>query len=126
MRQKKIDLVITGADRISRKGYVANKVGTYNLALIAKFHNIPFYIAAPTNTIDFETDGEEIIIEERDPSEITEFCGVRIAVEGVKVYSPAFDITPPEFISAIVTDSGVVYPPYEDSLKFTFSVKDGE
>lgn len=117
MQQKKIDLVITGADRITMKGFVANKVGTYNLAVNAKMHSIPFYIAAPTSTIDTKIEvGDEIIIEERSPNEITEYFGKRTAPVGVKVYSPAFDITPPDLITGIITDRKIFLPPYSNSL----------
>lgn len=125
MQQKKIDLVITGADRITSRGFVANKIGTYNLALAAKYHKIPFYVATPTSTIDLKLkDGNEILIEERKPEEITEGLGKRIAPIGVNVFSPAFDITPPELISSIITDMGKIYPPYEESiLRITASYK---
>lgn len=117
MQQKKIDLVITGADRITMQGFVANKVGTYNLAVNAKMHGIPFYIAAPTSTIDTDIDsGDEIKIEERSETEITEFFGKRTAPVGVKVYSPAFDITPPDLITGIITDRKIFMPPYSHSL----------
>lgn len=125
MQQKKIDLVITGADRITSSGFVANKIGTYNLAVAAKHHRIPFYIAAPTSTIDLKLkDGNEILIEERKPEEITEGFGKRIAPIGVNVFSPAFDITPPELISSIITDKEILYPPYAESLlRITASYK---
>jgi len=117
MKQRKIDAVIVGADRIAINGDVANKVGTYNIAVLAKHHGIPFYAAAPISTIDFQMKtGEDIPIEERDGKEVTEVLGKRIAPEGVAVYSPAFDVTPNELITAIVTDQGIVYPPFSDSL----------
>ncbi|MGD1045798.1 MAG: S-methyl-5-thioribose-1-phosphate isomerase [Bacteroidota bacterium] len=117
MKQRKIDAVIVGADRIAINGDVANKVGTYNVAVLAKHHEIPFYIAAPISTIDFQMKtGNDIPIEERDGKEIIEVFGKRIAPEGVAVYSPAFDVTPNEFITAIVTDQGILYPPFSDSL----------
>ncbi len=122
MQQKKIDIVITGADRITRKGDVANKIGTYCIASLANFHKIPFYVAAPTSTIDFNTkEGRDIIIEERNPDEVTEFAGKRIAPTNVKVYAPAFDITPNELITSIITDVAILYPPYEESMKQSFS-----
>ena len=118
MKQRKIDSVIVGADRIAINGDVANKVGTYNIAVLAKHHGIPFYVAAPISTIDFQMKtGKDIPIEERDGKEVTEVFGKRIVPEGVAVYSPAFDITPNELITAIVTDQGVVYPPFSDSLR---------
>lgn len=125
MQQKKIDLVITGADRITSTGFVANKIGTYNLAVAARYHGIPFYVAAPTSTIDVKLkEGNEIFIEERKPEEITEGLGKRIAPIGVNVFSPAFDITTPELISSIITDKGILYPPYEESiLRITASYK---
>lgn len=117
MQQNKIDLVITGADRITMQGFVANKVGTYNLAVNAKMHGIPFYIAAPTSTIDTKIEvGDEIIIEERSENEITEYFGKRTAPVGVKVYSAAFDITPPDLITGIITDRKIFLPPYSNSL----------
>lgn len=109
MKQKKIDCVIVGADRIARNGDVANKIGTYNLAVLAKVHKVPFYVAAPQSTFDNSLpDGEKIKIEQRSPKEII-FCGnKRIAPKNVKVYSPAFDVTPSELVSAIITDKGII------------------
>lgn len=118
MKKKNIDVVIVGADRIAINGDVANKVGTYNIAVLAKHHGIPFYVAAPFSTIDFQMKtGEGIPIEERDGKEVTEVFGKRIAPEGMSVYSPAFDVTPKELISAIVTDQGILYPPFYDALE---------
>lgn len=118
MQQKKVDLVVTGADRVAANGDTANKIGTYSLAVNAKLHNIPFYIAAPASTIDIKvSSGSEIPIEERNGEEITKWMGKQIAPDGVKVYSPAFDITPSSLISAIVTDEGIFYPPYNFCLK---------
>ncbi len=118
MKLGKIDCVIVGADRIASNGDTANKIGTYNLAIISKFHNIPFYVAAPTSSIDFNIKtGDEIPIEERGSNEIVEIMGRRIAPEGVKTFSPAFDVTPNELITAIVTEVGVVYPPFYENLK---------
>lgn len=113
MKSKKIDLVITGADRIARNGDTANKIGTYTLAVLAQYHHIPFYIAAPTSTIDstIET-GKEITIEERSADEVVMGFGKRIAPEGTKVFSPAFDVTPNELITAVITETGVIRPPY--------------
>ena len=116
MKKRKIDLVITGADRIAVNGDSANKIGTYNLAVIARHHNIPFYIAAPTSTIDASIlTGDKIPIEERHANEVTEISGQRIAPENVKVFSPAFDVTPSNLISAIITDRGVFKPPFDFS-----------
>ncbi len=118
MSQGKIDAVIVGTDRVAANGDIANKIGTMSAAVLAKHFNIPFYIAAPTTTIDMNTlTGEDIPIEERDPQEITNWYGSRIAPENVKVYNPAFDVTPAELITAIVTDKGIVYPPYDVNLK---------
>lgn len=111
MREGKIGMVITGADRIAANGDSANKIGTYNLAVLAAHHQIPFYIAAPSSTFDLETaTGRDIPIEERGSEEITEGFGKRTAPAGVKTYSPAFDVTPAELIAAIVTEKGVIQP----------------
>ncbi len=112
-----IDLVVVGADRIAKNGDTANKIGTYNLAIAARYHGIPFYVAAPTSTIDLKTKtGAEIPIEERAPEEVA-YCGpVRVVPEGSPVYNPAFDVTPAELITAIITEVGIAYPPYEESL----------
>ncbi len=119
MKQRKIDAVIVGADRIAINGDIANKVGTYNIAVLAKYHEIPFYASAPTSTIDLQMKtGKDIPIEERDGKEVAEIFGNRITPEGVIVYSPAFDVTPNELITAIVTDQGIVYPSFSDSLKY--------
>ncbi len=113
MQKGLIDLVMVGADRIAANGDVANKIGTYSLALAAKAHNIPFYVLAPSSTLDPATaTGSQIDIEERAPEEITEPFGCRIAPNEAKVYSPAFDITPAEFITAIITEKDI-YPPLE-------------
>ena len=112
-----IDLVVVGADRIAKNGDTANKIGTYNLAIAARYHGIPFYVAAPTSTIDLKTKtGAEIPIEERAPEEVA-YCGpARVVPEGSPVYNPAFDVTPAELITAIITEVGIAYPPYEESL----------
>jgi methylthioribose-1-phosphate isomerase len=113
MQQRKIDLVITGSDRIAVNGDAANKIGTYGIAVLAKHHGIPFYIAVPTSTIDPTLpSGDLIPIEERHAEEVTNGFGKRTAPENVKVYSPAFDITPASFITTIITDRGIFYPPY--------------
>ena len=122
MRQGKIDLVITGADRIAANGDAANKIGTYPLAVLAKAHKIPFYIAAPLSTIDRKIkSGRGIPIEERDGAEVTHFQGVCIAPEGVAVYNPAFDVTPHRYITAIITNMGVAQKPYKASLADLFT-----
>ena len=111
MSKGMIDLVIVGADRIAANGDSANKIGTYSVALAAKAHNLPFYIAAPTSTIDFSlTDGSEIPIEERDPDEVRFFGEKRTAPAEVEVYNPAFDVTPARLITAIITEKGVFEP----------------
>ena len=118
MKEGKIDIIITGADRIASNGDTANKIGTYNVALLAHVHGVPFYIAAPISTMDLSlASGEEIPIEERDPREVTCGFGARTAPEGVKVYSPAFDVTPARYIHGIITENGIARPPYEESLK---------
>ncbi len=110
--------VIVGADRILSTGHVINKIGTYMIALTAKRHNIPFYVAAPTSTIDLRTPIAQVIIEERDPDEVRKVLGrVLITLEDVEVLNPAFDITPPDLVTAIVTEKGIIYPPYETNLK---------
>jgi methylthioribose-1-phosphate isomerase len=117
MKQGLVDLVVVGADRIARNGDVANKIGTYNLAVLAEKHKIPFYVAAPISSIDFHlSSGADIPIEERDPKEVTEGFGKRIAPHGVNVYSPAFDITPHELVTAIITEHGVTRPPYDKTI----------
>ncbi len=118
MRTVGIDAVLVGADRIARSGDVANKIGTYNLAVLAHRHGVPFYVVAPLSTFDPEIDsGEEIPIEERSPQEVTHPFGVQIAPEGVNVFNPAFDVTPAELISAIVTERGIVTPPLAEGIR---------
>ncbi|MBD3243084.1 MAG: S-methyl-5-thioribose-1-phosphate isomerase [Chitinivibrionales bacterium] len=114
MAQGKVDAVIVGADRIAANGDVANKIGTYGLALIAKAHNVPFYVAAPSSTFDATLDsGADIPIEERAPMEITYGMGRQTAPSGVEVYNPAFDVTPHRLIAGIITEEGVLEPPYD-------------
>jgi len=121
MKQGKIDLVIVGADRIAANGDVANKIGTYSLAVLAHEHNIPFYVSAPLSTIDIEIrDGDDIPIEERDDEEVLCIRGVRMAPDGMKVYNPAFDVTPNRFITAIITEAGIVASPFEKTIKDLF------
>ncbi len=113
MRAGRIDIVIAGADRIAANGDAANKIGTYSLAVLAKHHNIPFYIAAPSSTLDPDlATGDLIPIEERSAEELTTIDGVRVAPEDCPVYNPAFDVTPGDLITAIITETGVHYPPY--------------
>ena len=117
MRQGKIGAVIVGADRIAANGDVANKIGTYTVAVLAKEHDLPFYVAAPFSTIDLETpDGTRIPIEQRSPIEITHIAGTAVTPEGIQVENPAFDVTPAKYITAIVTERGIVRAPYERSL----------
>ena len=118
MRQGKIGCVITGADRIAANGDTANKIGTYTLAVLARENGIPFYVAAPTSTIDPTLpDGDGIEIEERSPAEVTHYRGVATAPEGVPAVNPAFDITPHRYVDAIVTEQGIATAPYAESLK---------
>ncbi len=117
MQQRKVDAVLVGADRIAANGDVANKIGTYALAVLAAHHGVPFYVAAPLSTIDHgAASWRDIPVEERDPGEVTTIAGVRVAAPGVSVYAPAFDITPASLITAIVTDAGILRPPYADAL----------
>jgi len=118
MRQGKIGAVIVGADRIAANGDVANKIGTYTVAVLAKEHSIPFYVAAPISTVDLETpDGSKIPIEQRNPAEVTHFAGKAITPAGVEIENPAFDVTPAKYVTAIVTERGIARAPYEQSLK---------
>jgi len=113
IRDGKIDLIIVGADRIASNGDTANKIGTYMLSQIAKDFNVPFYVAAPISTIDFDIEcGQQIVIEERDSKEVTHINGIRIAPEGIKVYNPAFDVTPNVNITGIITEKGIIKQPY--------------
>ena len=117
MRTKGVDMAIVGADRIVRNGDVANKIGTYSLAVLAEKHGVPFYVAAPLSTIDPDIErGEDIPIEERDPKEVTEGFGIRTAPAGINVFSPAFDVTPSSLIEGIVTDKGILNAPYEEAI----------
>jgi methylthioribose-1-phosphate isomerase len=121
MQRGKVDLVITGADRIAANGDTANKIGTYALAVLAKENNIPFYIAAPRSTIDLSLKtGDEIPIEERSSEEVVAFQGARSAPVGMPVYSPAFDVTPHRYITAIITEAGIVRPPFQKTLPGIF------
>ncbi|MDH5756439.1 MAG: S-methyl-5-thioribose-1-phosphate isomerase [Nitrospinota bacterium] len=119
MKKGMITKVIVGADRIAANGDAANKIGTYTVAVLARRHNIPFFVAAPMSTIDFNvTTGEDIPIEERNPNEVTHIMGhQQIAPDGVNVFNPAFDVTPNELVTAIITEKGVAYPPFTETLK---------
>jgi methylthioribose-1-phosphate isomerase len=117
MKEGKIQCAIVGADRIAANGDTANKIGTYNVAILAEAHGLPFYVAAPTSTLDFALEtGAEIPIEQRAAEEVTEGFGKLTAPKGVKVYSPAFDVTPAALVTAIITEKGVARAPYTDSL----------
>ena len=121
MRQGKVDLVITGADRIAVNGDVANKIGTYQVAVLAKENNIPFYVAAPLSTVDLSIhSGDRIPLEERDPSEVSHFRNVRVGPRGVKAYNPAFDVTPGRYVTGIITEKGIVRAPYPKKMKGLF------
>ena len=121
MKEGRINLVITGADRIAANGDSANKIGTYGVAILAKYHKIPFYIAAPYSTIDVNTkDGSAIPIEQRDGDEIRKINGKFSAPEGVKVYNPAFDVVPNELISGIITEKGILKQPFSESIAKLF------
>jgi methylthioribose-1-phosphate isomerase len=117
MQQGRINAVITGADRIAANGDTANKIGTYTLAVLAKENGVPFYVAAPTSTIDPETaTGEDIPIEERSPDEVTHLGGAAIAPEGTEALNPAFDVTPHRYITAIITEKGIIREPYGEGI----------
>jgi methylthioribose-1-phosphate isomerase len=121
MQQGLIDLVIVGTDRIAANGDVANKIGTMGVAILAQHFGVPFYVASPFSTIDLQTPtGNDIVIEERGDEEVTHFGARRTAPEGIKVRNPAFDVTPHELVSGIITDRGLVEPPYEANLKKMF------
>lgn len=121
MAQGKIDMVIVGTDRVAANGDIANKIGTYGLAVLAKIHGIPFYVAGPLSTIDLATsNGYDIPIEERDEMEIINGFGRQTAPNDVKVYNPAFDITPNELITGIITEKGIARPPYDVSIRSLF------
>jgi methylthioribose-1-phosphate isomerase len=118
MKRGEIDCVIVGADRIAANGYTANKIGTYTLAVLANAHGIPFYVAAPTTTIDLSlTSGYQIPIEERSPEEVTHIQGIPIAPAGTRAANPAFDVTPHSYITAIITEKGIIRAPYTEGLK---------
>lgn len=126
MRKNMVQAVIVGADRITLNGDVANKIGTYGVAVLAKEHNIPFYVAAPTSTFDFSMKtGEAIPIEERDKQEVTHFAGHPMAPEGVDVFNPAFDVTPNELITGIITEYGVLRPSYTEAIEKLITKKAG-
>ncbi len=122
MRRGEVDCIIVGADRIVANGDVANKIGTYSLAVLARAHGLPFYVAAPSSTVDLRiADGDGIPIEQRSSEEVTHLAGQRVAPEGVTAAHPAFDVTPHTLIDAIITEQGIVYPPYETHLPKLFA-----
>jgi methylthioribose-1-phosphate isomerase len=112
-----IGAVIVGADRVLHTGHVFNKIGTYQVAILANKHNVPFYVAAPLSTFDFESNPDDVIIEDRSVDEVVRIGKKRIAPKGVRVFNPAFDMTPPELITGIITQKGVIKPPFEQNLK---------
>jgi len=125
LKSGRIGCVVVGADRIAANGDVANKIGTYSLAVLAKENDVPFYVAAPVSTLDLSlASGDEIPIEQRSPEEVTQVFGVPVAPAGLPVENPAFDVTPNRYISAIVTERGVARPPYGESLRGLASLKD--
>ena len=117
MSRGAIRRVIVGADRVLRSGHVFNKIGTYQVAILANKHKVPFYVAAPLSTFDFESSPEDVVIEERSADEVTKVGRKRVAPKGVRIFNPAFDMTPPELITGIITERGVLEPPFEKNLK---------
>jgi methylthioribose-1-phosphate isomerase len=118
MQQGKIGAIVVGADRIAANGDVANKIGTYTVAVLAKEHGIPFYVAAPISTVDLATpDGSKIPIEQRNPREVTHIAGQQMVPNGVEIENPAFDVTPAKYVAAIITERGIARAPYAESLK---------
>lgn len=123
MARGQVDIIFAGADRIASNGDTANKIGTYMLAVLARHHGIPFYIVAPHSSFDTAIkSGKQIPIEERDSEEVTHFAGVSIAPKGIKVYNPAFDVTPADLITGIVTEYGIIYPSYVKNIKNKFII----
>jgi methylthioribose-1-phosphate isomerase len=112
MQRRLIQAVIVGADRITKDGHVFNKIGTYQVATLAKKHHVPFYVAAPVSSFDFVTDWKKVKIEERTETEVKKILGQQIAPDGISVFNPAFDMTPPELISAIICEAGVIRKPF--------------
>ena len=118
MKKIKIEGIFVGADRIASNGDTANKIGTYSLAVLAKYHGVPFYVAAPLSTVDYDADsGDDIPVEERSPKELTRIKGIQFTIENIDVTTPAFDVTPAELIDGIITEKGIAKFPYKDSLK---------
>lgn len=123
MANKLVNKVVVGADRVLRTGHVYNKIGTYQVALMAKQHGIPFYVAAPLSTFDMKSSPQDVIIEQRKGTEVTQIGDRKTAPDGINVINPAFDMTPPELISGIITEAGVAKPPFEESIKKLFEAK---
>jgi methylthioribose-1-phosphate isomerase len=118
MQTGKVDAVVVGCDRVAANGDVANKIGTYTLAVLAQRHGIPFYVAGPTSSIDVNCrSGKDIPIEQRDPKEVSHMFGKPLAPKGINVFNPAFDVTSQELISAIITEKGVIHPPYQQNIR---------
>jgi methylthioribose-1-phosphate isomerase len=118
MQTGKVDAVVVGCDRVAANGDVANKIGTYTLAVLARRHGIPFYVAGPTSSIDLECAcGKDIPIEQRDPREVSHIFGKPLAPQGIKVFNPAFDVTAQELVTAIITEKGVIHPPYQRNIR---------
>jgi methylthioribose-1-phosphate isomerase len=118
MQRGKVDAVVVGCDRVAANGDVANKIGTYGIAVLAKRHGVPFYVAAPTSSIDLDcASGKEIPIEQRNPNEVSHIFGRPIAPKGIKALNPAFDVTPQDLISALITEKGVIHPPYLQNIR---------
>jgi methylthioribose-1-phosphate isomerase len=118
MKQGKIGAIVVGADRVAANGDVANKIGTYTIAILAKEHGIPFYVAAPISTVDLATlDGSKIPIEQRNAREVTHIAGRQMVPNGVSIENPAFDVTPAKYVTAIITERGIARAPYEQSLR---------
>ena len=118
MQTGKVDAVVVGCDRVAANGDVANKIGTYTLAVLARRHGIPFYVAGPTSSIDIDCRcGKDIPIEQRDPKEVSHIFGKALAPSGIRVFNPAFDVTAQDLISAIITEKGVIHPPYQQNIR---------
>jgi methylthioribose-1-phosphate isomerase len=118
MQSGKVDAIVVGCDRVAANGDVANKIGTYTLAVLARRHSIPFYVAGPTSSIDIECpSGREIPIEQRDPKEVSHIFGKALAPKGIRVFNPAFDVTAQDLVSAIITEKGVIRPPYQQNIR---------
>ena len=123
MANRLVNKVVVVADRVLQTGHVFNKIGTYQVALIAKQHGIPFYVAAPLSTFDLQSNPEDVIIEQRKGTEVTQIGDRKTAPDGINVINPAFDMTPPELISGIITEAGIVKPPFQESIKKLFEAK---